>query len=1015
MILAFFLGWIALDTGQDSQKQQVFLHLTTVRETARVAIEEHFRFIMGQCRTQARNRMVVDAMRQFREAFGQLRDSPATMQSQKAREKLTAHYLGPFAREYTRRNLGSDGKAEAERLLAALDDTAVILQERFVLPDAPSQAKETASSSPDHPVDATTYGQLHAVYHPLFQEFRQTFGYGNLFLVDADSGSVVYAAMHTIDLATSLRRGPFADSHLARLARKALTTEGTEAVVLEDFAPHVPVYGEPVGFVASPIVDNKQKIGVLILQMTQERINTIMTHAGQWQTAGLGRTGESYLVGADFKMRSNSRPFLENRDAFLASLQKGGLSRTAAASLASQGRTSGLLAIRNGATEAALAGHQGVGAFAGYRGYPVWAAHAPVTISGLHWGVISEMEVAEALQPMVALRTSMIFYAIWLIVLLLGITAGITWFKGRFGSKAPKTQPQTLAAPSRQQPQHTAYGFLARSGSDPAPQHLTTLVLETSLQAHTLLASLFMLSNMRKEFTHEVETNIGLVKNVVDDNAQMQQHMANIQKSVKETESRVSAIGIAAEELSNSITAIATSAATASSHITTVASATEEITANISGVNQNLQQVDRSVHSVAKSIQVVTNSLEGVRERCRMARDISERANESARHSREVMHQLETATREISKVVDVINDIAEQTNMLALNAAIEAAGAGDAGKGFAVVANEVKELARQTAKATHMIAGHIEEIQNVMGGVSDANDQITDGIDKVNLANREIALAVDDQTANVNGIANAMQTVSEAAADVTRAVMELETATQDVSRSTMEAATGTSQIASAASQAVVASDDLVGQNRVIHDNAATIAATTREGDAAIQTSATHMRQISVSMELLNGLANLLNILINTFHIPVEKLQKAAANQQKELSEPFDVQKIKQAHLAWLSRLLRAILDGRETISPETAGNAHLCDLGKWYDSEGQQRFGHLEVFRTLGKVHEKVHLTGKETVLAAAAGKRTAALEAMARFDTIRQELFELLDQLYLETATTGNPPSQPKNNSQGP
>src|SRR5215469_9831249 len=87
---------------------------------------------------------------------------------------------------------------------------------------------------------------------------------------------------------------------------------------------------------------------------------------------------------------------------------------------------------------------------------------------------------------------------------------------------------------------------------------------------------------------------------------------------------------------------------------------------------------------------------------------------QKAKNTNDIIQRLETASRQIGKIVDMISDIADQTNMLALNAAIEAAGAGEAGKGFMIVANEVKELAKQTAAATDEIAEQIENMQKNM-------------------------------------------------------------------------------------------------------------------------------------------------------------------------------------------------------------------------------------------------------------------------------------------------------------
>src|SRR5207302_10345027 len=109
--------------------------------------------------------------------------------------------------------------------------------------------------------------------------------------------------------------------------------------------------------------------------------------------------------------------------------------------------------------------------------------------------------------------------------------------------------------------------------------------------------------------------------------------------------------------------------------------------------------------------------------------------------------KLRVSSREIGEVIKVITSIAEQTHLLALNATIEAARAGEAGKGFAVVANEVKELAKETAKATDDISRKIEAIQNNTRGAVEAIGQIGQIIDQINDIQNTIATAVEEQTA----------------------------------------------------------------------------------------------------------------------------------------------------------------------------------------------------------------------------------------------------------------------------
>ena len=140
---------------------------------------------------------------------------------------------------------------------------------------------------------------------------------------------------------------------------------------------------------------------------------------------------------------------------------------------------------------------------------------------------------------------------------------------------------------------------------------------------------------------------------------------------------------------------------------------------------------------------------------------------------------LSEAARKIGEVLQLINDIAEQTNLLALNATIEAARAGEAGKGFAVVASEVKNLANQTAKATESISGHISGIQTATGSAVGAIQGIGAIITQVSEITSAIAGAVDEQSAATREIAQNVQQAATGTSEVNTNIAGVSEAAND--------------------------------------------------------------------------------------------------------------------------------------------------------------------------------------------------------------------------------------------
>lgn len=222
-----------------------------------------------------------------------------------------------------------------------------------------------------------------------------------------------------------------------------------------------------------------------------------------------------------------------------------------------------------------------------------------------------------------------------------------------------------------------------------------------------------------------------------------------------------------------------------SDKLSTVSAATEEMSANMNTVSAAMEQsatnTNTNTNMVATAAEEMSSTIDEIAQHSVKARNISDEASIKSDHASANMKQLGKAADSIGKVVETITEISEQVNLLALNATIEAARAGEAGKGFSVVANEIKELAKQTAEATHEIKENIEGIQGTtsttVGQITEINKVIAD----VSSAVATIAAAVEEQSAATKEIATNVAQASQGIQEVNENVTQSSSVSAEIS------------------------------------------------------------------------------------------------------------------------------------------------------------------------------------------------------------------------------------------
>ena len=270
----------------------------------------------------------------------------------------------------------------------------------------------------------------------------------------------------------------------------------------------------------------------------------------------------------------------------------------------------------------------------------------------------------------------------------------------------------------------------------------------------------------------------------------------NIRKMILAIGENAQRVATASEEFSANSQQITANSEETSAQANIVSTATEEVNRNLQTVATSTQEMSATISEIAK------NSTEAAK--------IAGEALKSAQETNNTVAKLGESSAQIGEVIKVITSIAQQTNLLALNATIEAARAGEAGKGFAVVANEVKELAKQTAKATEDISQRIAAIQADTQNAVSAIGKISEVIGKVNDISATIATAVEEQSATTSEMSRNVAEAAKGSGEVARNIMGVAQAAQSTSTGATESNKAAQDLAQMSTQL----RELVSQFRV---------------------------------------------------------------------------------------------------------------------------------------------------------------------------------------------------------
>lgn len=401
LISVSIIGWISFQEGKTGLQEESFNRLTAVREMKSSQIEDYFEQIENQIVSYSQNRTVIEAMKEFKKGFNLV---PSEFDSTYHDvNNLSEYYESEFI---TRLNENSTVEHHYEDFIID-HESGEILQDIYIA-ENPNPVGEKHNLA--YVDDSITYTQTHTYYHPLFKDFLEKFGYYDIFLIDNETGDIVYTVFKEVDFGTSLKDGEFSNSNLASVFKSAVGSNDDNFVTVVDFESYEPSYNAPAAFMASPIFDGEKCIGVLAFQMPIEKINNIMTNRQAWEQVGLGESGETYLVSEDYTLRNQSRFLIEDRENYFKMIEEIGTPKETIDKIKAFHSCIGLQEVRTEGTFSALNGESNTKIFEDYRGVEVLSSYKPLKINGLNWVILSEIDKSEAFEPITRLRDQILFF-----------------------------------------------------------------------------------------------------------------------------------------------------------------------------------------------------------------------------------------------------------------------------------------------------------------------------------------------------------------------------------------------------------------------------------------------------------------------------------------------------------------------------------------------------------------------------------------------------------------------------
>lgn len=701
-------------------------NLEAQRDARKSQVEAYIGGLQNQIVSMSEDLMVIDLLKDLDHGFHEWKEAAQKDGSlAEARKQLATYYQGEFATEYAKQNSGKT--PDTATYLSKLSDESALLQYHYVRANPnPLGQKHLLDRSPVE----NSYNKAHGEAHPILRKYLERFGLYDIFLMDADDGHVVYTCFKEVDFATCLGNGPTSTTGLAEVWRKANGLKDRSAVLV-DFAPYQPSYEAPASFMAAPIYDGEEKIGVIAFQMPLDKISQMMA-----ARSGLGETGETILVGSDYLPRSDSYLDKENRNVVNAfrNPDKGRIKTVATQAVHERGET-------------------GVVHMTDYRGKECVVAYTPVNVLGHRWCLNAKMDIEEALAAVAEMSTvssaSQASLACWAFGLFAAAGSVVATTAVWYASSL--TRPIVKAAEFAKQ---IASGNLT-----------ATCETKASGECGQLIDAMNNMRSSLRDMIGKLTGNIGVLAN---SSTQISSTATQLAAGADTTTSESSAVTAAAEEMTASMTTVSSSTHQMTANVESVAAAIEEMTASISDVAQNAERAAGVACEAARLTEISNEkiSLLGaaaneIGKVIEVIQDIAEQTNLLALNATIEAARAGEAGKGFAVVATEVKELAKQTSEATDD-----------------IARRVKAIQETTGEAVKAIG----DIQSVIHNVSSVSSTIASAVAEQQQTTHEIARTVHETTSAVQSVSRGISESAVACREITKNMVRVDQAARETAQ-----------------------------------------------------------------------------------------------------------------------------------------------------------------------------------------------------------------------------------------